>query len=113
MCVQPYDVPSVLTVPMRNGNIGTIPSSVSSTSVLTVPMRNGNSFPLPLTYSTSIRSYRTYEEWKHSKSIQGIQWNEESSYRTYEEWKQDGENGEVGKGNGSYRTYEEWKLNPS
>jgi len=53
------------------------------------------------------------------------------SYRTYEEWKQDGENGEVGKGNvltvpmrngnndilirnlnlniRSYRTYEEWK----
>ena len=36
------DEPSVLTVPMRNGNKVSSSSSERATYVLTVPMRNGN-----------------------------------------------------------------------
>jgi len=36
--------------------------------------------------SSSSRSYRTYEEWKHKALLRYLVMNE-SSYRTYEEWK--------------------------
>jgi len=56
---------SVLTVPMRNGNFVIVIVIIFFVFVLTVPMRNGN-----ISYTTSVstillRSYRTYEEWKH------------------------------------------------
>jgi len=49
-------------------------------------MRNGNTVLTPLFQLLTLRSYRTYEEWKHAlmrlvcPTVQG-------SYRTYEEWK--------------------------
>ena len=76
----------VLTVPMRNGNNLSTTFSISLFQVLTVPMRNGNfknilnwkhKFKfLPYLWGMEtnflchclpvrLRSYRTYEEWKH------------------------------------------------
>jgi len=102
-------LPTVLTVPMRNGNVGTV--------------------HLPTEHEMS--SYRTYEEWKRSYASKNkgtwtaflpYLWGMEtcmkelkthrysSSYRTYEEWKP--HCGKVDEHNtiSSYRTYEEWKL---
>jgi len=79
-------------------------------TVLTVPMRNGNSSVVLLPRMRLPSSYRTYEEWKPSKGISFTRL-QKGSYRTYEEWKQvvtilihTNFNA------GSYRTYEEWKL---
>mgnify|MGYP001403174934 CR=1 FL=1 len=54
--------------------------------VLTVPMRNGNMGKYAIPKSHVLSSYRTYEEWKllkMTRNIRGLT----SSYRTYEEWK--------------------------
>jgi len=40
-----------------------------SPSVLTVPMRNGNTSWTIMFIEISFRSYRTYEEWKHTKTM--------------------------------------------
>jgi len=103
-------VPTVLTVPMRNGNsisFVTVPSGF--VGVLTVPMRNGNRcMTCHCPHHRRLRSYRTYEEWKPPSiaELRDKAWvltvpmrngNRKqyrtsfrctiSSYRTYEEWK--------------------------
>jgi len=60
---------TVLTVPMRNGNSNLWYPKISSLSVLTVPMRNGNSKLSKIENHWFSCSYRTYEEWKHIRSL--------------------------------------------
>ena len=83
----------VLTVPMRNGNVGNPLTSVilhvflpylwgmetiftsarctCSHTVLTVPMRNGNYSDWKLEAAkNALGSYRTYEEWKHWQRLE-------------------------------------------
>jgi len=76
----------VLTVPMRNGNSRYDIQRNSLSLVLTVPMRNGNGWKRIETGFLTLRSYRTYEEWKHG-AIVNVRHIIKSSYRTYEEWK--------------------------
>ena len=98
--------------------------------VLTVPMRNGNLGKQYMLKAPSLSSYRTYEEWKqYVPNRFRMSWN--GSYRTYEEWKPVSQvsttsfsyvltvpmrNGNwtwqsraVSLQTSSYRTYEEWK----
>ena len=53
--------------------------------VLILPMRNGNIDNVFTASNISLRSYPTYEEWKHSNSNSNN--NIDRSYPTYEEWK--------------------------
>ena len=99
----------VLTVPMRNGNALCQGPLATLYRVLTVPMRNGNLLVLRFSLRFSLRSYRTYEEWKPSL-ITSILCGGFRSYRTYEEWKQSFFIYFIIYIIGSYRTYEEWKL---
>jgi len=94
---------------MRNGNFDSVKAAISSNLVLTVPMRNGNYPVFKKAVNIALRSYRTYEEWKHD---QNLPWWQKmlSSYRTYEEWKRNGILNAFKTSWGSYRTYEEWKL---
>jgi len=126
------DTETVLTVPMRNGNDTDCPRTLSLESVLTVPMRNGNtsrkwvschhhwrflpylwgmetSAPAEGTWDLFSRSYRTYEEWKHSSKCDGLYfglqflpylWGMETANKKQADQRT----------NCSYRTYEEWKL---
>jgi len=49
---------------MRNGNFGSSVVFCMYTSVLTVPMRNGNLVSVRFSATSTGCSYRTYEEWK-------------------------------------------------
>ena len=60
------------------------------------------------TKSISVRSYRTYEEWKLPKLFQILKIRRRS-YRTYEEWKLKTASSDCVSEKRSYRTYEEWK----
>ena len=76
----------VLTVPMRNGNVGGNTFFIKEMTVLTVPMRNGNIALVVILTCFVVRSYRTYEEWKLLHFTARTD-HDGSSYRTYEEWK--------------------------
>jgi len=71
---------------MRNGNKNCRLPSVSERKVLTVPMRNGNPTKKISNVDFSVRSYRTYEEWKPGIEDDAVA-RDHGSYRTYEEWK--------------------------
>ncbi len=77
----------VLTVPMRNGNLHIRIKDWKKARVLTVPMRNGNTIMGSTYPNASIRSYRTYEEWKLLNLVLAVVQVIHRSYRTYEEWK--------------------------
>jgi len=115
---------------MRNGNSPLFSSFPPPPSVLTVPMRNGNLTPSSFSVIIVSGSYRTYEEWKHP-SHAFCNMASKSSYRTYEEWKRENEGywwqwccrflpylwgmetlieySLTSHILSSYRTYEEWK----
>jgi len=71
---------------MRNGNCIAQNWIKSFGIVLTVPMRNGNSLSFSVFLTSQSCSYRTYEEWKLSNSL-NAKLDTVRSYRTYEEWK--------------------------
>jgi len=100
---------SVLTVPMRNGNLyrKTVFSSIHP--VLTVPMRNGN--PLRSWWCCKSLRFLPYLWGMETYYVDGRQVRaNKSSYRTYEEWKLGKRGNFETDGDSSYRTYEEWKL---
>ena len=71
-------------------------------------MRNGNVLSFLCTVLSGLRSYRTYEEWKHRFEFRVVIGNL-CSYRTYEEWKLQFLKQFHKFNQSSYRTYEEWK----
>jgi len=102
-----YACISVLTVPMRNGNLT---ASAACQFVLGfLPYLWGmETHACPIVQGIFVRSYRTYEEWKPAVRgfiVLGIA----SSYRTYEEWKLRKSIYNIRFKLSSYRTYEEWK----
>ena len=106
--------------------------SINNCTVLILPMRNGNLQLFLKAIQTHLRSYPTYEEWKHWISyfitdyvgfvlilpmrngnfdaiINGVK-SVISSYPTYEEWKLSPiSSKEAPVFSSSYPTYEEWK----
>ena len=77
---------TVLTVPMRNGNVLQNRKFRLSQTVLTVPMRNGNSIPLPPNRFFQL----PFLPYLWGMETTWILWNwykKQRSYRTYEEWK--------------------------
>jgi len=66
--------------------LGELATATQGNTVLTVPMRNGNLTIIRLAQTQDMCSYRTYEEWKLDR-ISSILLLKKSSYRTYEEWK--------------------------
>jgi len=121
----------VLTVPMRNGNITSVPTVATPNMVLTVPMRNGNwgecdanwkiqreVLTVPMRNGNEVQFQLGYKGYlvltvpmRNGNTLTILKWSRpHSSYRTYEEWKRFGYSVHAMQLYCSYRTYEEWKL---
>ncbi len=72
-------------------------------------MRNGNALSCSFAFASLLSSYRTYEEWKHTKS-----WHKASFLFVLTVPMRNGNVSEFVNQDlealSSYRTYEEWKL---